>query len=102
MALHIKDGEFISKDPDVVKETETHMEVSESQTGSGEVDELHDALQKANEQIAELRLEVENLKVQGKAAIKKFGNIDVRSMMKNWQQKTKKKNSSIEESVQYH
>ena len=66
------------------------MEVSESQTGSGEVDELHDALQKANEQIAELRLEVENLKVQGKAAIKKFGNIDVRSMMKNWQQKTKK------------
>jgi len=35
MALHEEEGNFIRKNPDDVKETETHIEVSESQASGG-------------------------------------------------------------------
>jgi len=57
------------------------------------VEELRGALQKANEQIAVLQLEVENLKAQVSQGSKRYGRIAVRSsssMMKNWQQRTEK------------
>ena len=64
MALHDEDEEFIRKELDDAAETEAHAEESKAQTSGGEVKELCDALQKANEHIAELQFEVENLKAQ--------------------------------------
>ena len=55
-ALHNENGKIIRRDPEIEEETEAHVEIGESQAGSGEVDELCDALQKANDQIAEPQL----------------------------------------------
>jgi len=76
MALHDEDGEFIRKEPEVIAEPERPVEDGEVQaTNNDEVEELRDALQKANEQIAELQLEIESLKAQvgqGKIRIKEI------------------------------
>jgi len=93
LALHDENGEFIRKDPEIEEDTEAHVETGESQAGSEEVDELRDALQKANDQITELQLEIENLKAKVNQESKKFGRTAVRScsnMMKNWQLRTRK------------
>jgi len=85
MALHDENGEFIRKDPEI-EETEAHVKISESQAGSGEIDELCDALQKANELIAELQLEIENLKAQvnqGKARIKEIWQNSCEELLKH-------------------
>ena len=97
MALHDEDGEFIREEPKVIETEPHHDEEGPLQPNDvGEVEELRGALQKANEQIAALQLEVENLKAQvsqGKQGLKRYGIPAARSsssMMKNWQQKIEK------------
>ena len=86
LALHDENGEFVRKDPEIQEDTEAHVETGESQAGSEEVDKLRDALQKANDQITELQLEVENPKAQvnqGKVRIKEIWQKSCEELLKH-------------------
>jgi len=87
MALHDKEGKSVRKEPDITTETEPSTEQSETPRSGGEIEELRDTLQKTNEQITELQLEVESLKKaqvsQGKARIKEIWQNSCEELLKH-------------------
>ena len=87
MALLDEDSEFIREEPEVAETEPHHNEEGPLQPNDvGEVEELHGALKKVNEQIAALQLEVDNLKAQvsqGKARIKEIWCTSCEELLKH-------------------